>query len=81
MLFYALEKILVKLSKPLHPQDAQFLEELVLTLESEVRAKNLPVSCSSNAISLLLKLEKIAKRNLQLHHIVTVNKKFAKCKG
>lgn len=72
MLFYVLEKILSKLSRPIHPEDAQFLEELLPCLECEVRIKNLPVSCSSNAIGLLLKLEKILDRNLQIHHIVAV---------
>lgn len=72
MLFYALENILKKLSVPMDARDAQFLEEFLPILEYEVRIKNLPVSCSSNAISLMLKLEKLMHRDLQIHHIVTV---------
>lgn len=77
MLFYVLEKILTKLARPIHPEDSQFLEELLPCLESEIRIKNLPVSCSTNAIGLLLKLEKVMKRNLQIHHIVTVVEPFS----
>lgn len=79
MLFYIIEKILAKLSRPFHPVDVEFLEELLPCLESEVRCKNLPVSCSSNAIALLLKLEKIINRNLPVHHIVTVSERTIEC--
>lgn len=74
MLFYALEKILAKIARPAIPADLQFLEELLNNLESEIRLKNLPVNCSSNAIGLLLKLGKTMKKDLQIHHIVTVSK-------
>lgn len=73
LLFYILEKILGKLSVPYKREDSQFIEELSFCLENELQNRNIPISCSSNAIALFLKLEKSVKRNQSLHFLVNVS--------